>query len=596
MPDTLGAPRLPAKNDSKHGRVTAVSMMKDEGPFVLEWIAHHMAVGFTDIVVFTNDCTDGTDEMLIRLQELGLAHHRVNAIPPGVKPQPSAIRHAQAEPVVQDSDWVLVFDADEFLSIRHGDGSLEGLLDAIVAQGANGMVITWRIFGSGGVHRWSREFVTEQYLMAAPHMWNKGWGVKTLFRFDEEKWKLGIHRPTMKNKVLDTDFPHSVKWLNGSGREMEEYFKFRGWRSILRTVGYDWAQMNHYAIKSIDSYALRRFRGNVNNKADKYNAAYWALQDRNEVRDDTMLRYSDRRREIFEGLLGDPVLRRLHDAAMERVEARLDGYRKTPEYNAFVDDLKVASEVPITRVVAKPPKERDPAKIAARMKDVERRAATHRQEEKAKPPAARMIAPVDAHVRGAVDMSSDPPLDWHPNHDVLVPADPRIFTPPALLQIVEGKFERNLARNLPALPAPGGRVVEIGAASGFLACRLALARPDLEIAVQTGDGGRRLAIARLLSQNGVADQVHLGEDIGADLSGAEIALVGDPALSPPDLAALLDRGPPPVRLFLVGRLWVDAFAALSDWERVLNGAGYGERLAVDPLVGAGYGRIAGAAA
>ena len=84
----------------------------------MEWVAHHLAVGFTDLVVYTNDCSDGTDTMLIRLEELGLAHHRRNVIPEGLRPQPSALNHAQEEPVVAQSDWVMVFDADEFVSIR----------------------------------------------------------------------------------------------------------------------------------------------------------------------------------------------------------------------------------------------------------------------------------------------------------------------------------------------------------------------------------------------------------------------------------------------------------------------------------------------
>ena len=109
---------------------------------------------------------------------------------------------------------------------------------------------------------------------------------------------------------------------------MESYFKFRGWRSIVRTVGYDWAQMNHYAIKSMDSYAIRKFRGNVNNKKDKYNAAYWSLQDRNEVRDEAALRHAPRRNEIFECLLTDPVLAELHNTAVDMVEARLGEFKK----------------------------------------------------------------------------------------------------------------------------------------------------------------------------------------------------------------------------------------------------------------------------
>ena len=109
------APALPVKRTSRHGRVTALSMMKDEGPYVLEWVAHHLAVGFTDLVVYTNDCTDGTDTMLMRLEELGLACHRRNDIPEGIKPQPSALKHAQDEPAVGAADWLLTFDADEFL-------------------------------------------------------------------------------------------------------------------------------------------------------------------------------------------------------------------------------------------------------------------------------------------------------------------------------------------------------------------------------------------------------------------------------------------------------------------------------------------------
>ncbi|RVV99096.1 glycosyltransferase family 2 protein [Mesobaculum littorinae] len=577
-------------------------MMKDEGPYVLEWVAHHMAVGFTDLVVFTNDCTDGTDLMLMRLEELGLARHRVNTIPDGIKPQPSALKHAQVDPEVGDSDWLLVFDADEFLCIRHGDGTLDDLIGAIEAEGGNGMVITWRIFGSGGVRDWSRDFVTEQYLMAAPPMWNKGWGVKTLFRFDPEVWKLGIHRPSMKNKVLDTDFPHGVKWLNGSGRPMEDYFKFRGWRSIVRTVGYDWAQMNHYAVKSADAYAMRKFRGNVNNKKDKYNADYWALQDRNEVRDDTMLRYSARRREIFEGLLTDPELNRLHHAALARAEARLAEVKATPDYAAFLAGLEEASAVPITQVSAKPPKERDPEKIAAKMSDVEKRVETKRAEEKRKPPEAREVQPLDSYVQGPVDMSAEPPMEWAQNHTVRLPADPRVFTPPALLSIIEGKFERNLARNLPKLITEFGTYVELGAGSGFLAAHLAQDRPDLRIHVQQSDPGGRLFIDRLFAANGLEQGERLvlsdapaAEDpqaLGALLATAAPAclVLGDDALSPDTLAQALKtsgRDAPPL-LALTGRLWAARAAQLPAFERVLKAAGYVARLPLDPLVVAAY--------
>ncbi|MEL6550235.1 MAG: glycosyltransferase family 2 protein [Pseudomonadota bacterium] len=467
--EIFGTVPFPLKQHaSPHGRVTAVSMMKDEGPFVLEWVAHHLAVGFTDIVVFTNDCSDGTDDMLIRLEELGLVHHRRNDIPEGRRPQPSALKYAQEEPVVTGSDWVLVFDADEFLCIKHGDGSLDGMISEAKALGANGIVVTWRIFGSGGVHDWSRAPVTEQYTYAAPPMWNKGWGVKTLFAFDPEYWVLGIHRPRIKKKHLETDFPDTVRWLNGSGRPMEDYFKFRGWRSIVRTVGYDWTQMNHYAVKSIDSYAIRKFRGNVNLKKDKYNSDYWSLQDRNEVFDDSALRHAERRKEIFDLLLTDPVLNNLHSTAIENVEARLESFKSTQAYADMVADLKEASKVPITEVVAKPPQARDPEKIAALMSDVEKK-----RNEKTKADRRNKAHPEwgrngDPYVQGHIDLSGSPAIAVIENRGIKVPADPRVFAPLALQTIQDGKFERNLGRHLARLVGDAGRYLEIGAGAGFL--------------------------------------------------------------------------------------------------------------------------------
>ena len=471
-------------------------MMKDEAPFLLEWYAHHLAVGFTKILVYTNDCSDGTDDMLIRLEELGLGYHRRNDIPEGVKPQPSAMKYAQAEPKVAEADWILMFDADEFLCINYGDGTLDPMLDA--AGDANGIVITWRIFGSGNVVDWSRDPVTEQYLYAAPPTWNKGWGVKTLFKFDPDKWKIGIHRPSIKNKHLETGFPDTVKWLNGSGQPMEDYFKFRGWRSIRRTVGYQWAQMNHYAVKSIDSYAIRKFRGNVNNKKDKYNADYWSLQDRNEVYDDKILRYTERRKQIMDELLTDPVLSRLHNAAIEKVEARLEEYRATDAYAELKQSLLEASEVPITQIVAKPPKARDPEEIAKLMSQVEKNVADRPAEERRSVPEAAFADVAeggDGFVPGDIDVSVQTAVDWVPNHDIALPADVRIFAQSTLELVMRGKYQRRMARMTGRMVEDGQKVLDLGAGIGFLSIHAAQTVSGATVLAQE-DNSSRFAIMR----------------------------------------------------------------------------------------------------
>jgi hypothetical protein len=538
--------------------------------------------------------------MLIRLEELGLCHHRRNVIPQGIRPQPSALNYAQDEPVVGQSDWVMVFDADEFLSIKYGDGTLDDLIAAAKAQNATGIVVTWRIFGSGGVVDWSRAPVTEQYLMAAPPTWNKGWGVKTLFTFHPDYWKLGIHRPKMKTRHIKTEFPNQVKWLNGSGREMEDYFKFRGWRSITRTVGYDWVQLNHYAVKSVDSYAIRKMRGNVNNKADKYNSDYWSLQDRNEVRDETMLRYSAVRNRTMSQLLTDPTLRRLHDAAVERAETRLAELKKTDAYRSLVASLSTASAVPISQIVAKPPQARDKEKIAALMSDVEKqRGAQAKADRKAGPkePPAEAV-PMGSYNPGPIDLPTDMQLEVFANHSMKLPLDHRVFAAHVMPLIQSGKFERGLARKMPLVLDKQARVLEIGSAVGFLSGHCANIRTDIHFTLHEDHPGLRqmmLAVCAM-SNRAFNDRFVLSDqklqDLVPDLNSLILKtnptslLLADARLAPEVLSKVFSGGPAvrPRQIFLYGRLLEAWYSQLSEIQLLLESLGYQAEESFDPNI------------
>jgi len=474
------------RQTSRHGSLMALSTMKDEGPYVVEWVAHHLAVGFTDVMVYTNDCSDGTDTILKHLQSLNIGvHHRENVIPEGMKPHPSMLKLAGDEPLVQNSTWLLVLDADEFLCINHPSHHLDGMVDDLEKIGAHAMVCTWRIFGSSGVRDWSRAPITDQFTRAAPVFWNKGWGTKTMLKFDPKYLRLGMHRPIIKSQWKETDWPDTQLWVNGSGRPLEDWFKLRGWRSIRRTVGYDWAQINHYAIKSMDAYSLRKFRGNANLKKDKYNSDYWSLQDRNEVEDKNIFRYAQRREDIRQQLLSDPLVRNLHEAAHAHAEARLKEYRASPAYLELVAGLVAASGVPITQVVAKPPKARDPEAVAAINAKIDiRRAAKTKEERRTPPPPGWGSAFSSPYVEGPIDLSHNIALDTAPNQDINIPLDPRIFTAATLEVIAAGKFDRRHARNIEGFVAGCTRLMELGGGIGFIALRAKAGRADLHITVQ----------------------------------------------------------------------------------------------------------------
>jgi hypothetical protein len=466
---------------SPHGSLVALSTMKDEGPYVVEWVAHHLALGFTELMVYTNDCSDGTDALLKRLDALGIGvHHRENVIPEGMKPHPSMLKSAVQEELIITSDWLLVLDADEFLSLNHPSGTLDGLVADLNAMDAHAMVITWRIFGSSNIRDWNRNPITQQFTWAAPPFWNKGWGTKTLLRFDPKYLRLGMHRPIIKAHHRETDYPEKVLWVNGSGRPMEEWFKFRGWRSIRRTLGYDWAQMNHYAIKSMDAFSLRKYRGNANLKKDKYNSDYWALQDRNEVEDFSIQKHLPRTIEVMKVLLEDPEVARLHDAAHARAEATLAEYREQPEYQTYVAQLVEAGKIPVTQVVAKPPKARDPEAVRAVQTKIEkRRNALPKSERRTLPPVSWGDPGASPYVAGEINLANDIALEEVDNQGIKIPVDPRVFTPLALEAVQAGKFDRRHARNINKLLEGVASVLDVQSGIGFIGLKAHLTRPDL---------------------------------------------------------------------------------------------------------------------
>jgi len=108
-----------------------VTTMKNEGAFMLEWIAWNRAIGFTDFLIFTNDCEDGTDAIAMRLQEMGLATHVPNPLEDRQSPQRVALHKAWFHEKRKSAAWVMQSDVDEFLVIRTGRGHLDDLMERV---------------------------------------------------------------------------------------------------------------------------------------------------------------------------------------------------------------------------------------------------------------------------------------------------------------------------------------------------------------------------------------------------------------------------------------------------------------------------------
>ncbi|QEW21289.1 hypothetical protein LA6_003497 [Marinibacterium anthonyi] len=318
-------------SDGSTGNVI-VGCMKNEAPYILEWIAYHRAIGVDNFLIYTNGCEDGTDEILSRLDALGIVHHRLNDDWKGKSPQQHALNQSLKEEVIRNADWIIHIDVDEFMNVRCGNGTLDDFLAAV--PDATNVAMTWRLFGHNGVTGLKDDLVIDQFDTCAPRFCPKPhtvWGFKTMVRNIGAYAKLSCHRP---NKLRD-DFRDRVKWVNGSGKDMTRDAAENGWRSSKRTVGYDLLQLNHYALRSAESYLVKRQRGRALHVDRSIGINYWIRMDWSDNRDITIKRNIPRVRAEYDRLLADPVLRDWHDRGFAWHKAKAQELHAMPEFEAL---------------------------------------------------------------------------------------------------------------------------------------------------------------------------------------------------------------------------------------------------------------------
>lgn len=292
----------------------AILTVRNEGAFLLEWLAHHRAAGFTDFLVFSNNCQDGTDTMLDHLQEMGWLTHRRNDGPYDKRGiQFTALKDAPKLDIVKNADWILTLDVDEFVNIHVGDRTLDALFQAL--PDATAITLTWRLFGNADQVRFEDKPVTDTFLKAAPLDMPWSWRsamFKTLFRNDGTYKKIGVHRPRDPDNIR----LHAARWFDGEGRELDDTFKKQRFFSDFGRSNHALVQLNHYALGSMESYVLKADRGRVNHVDHILDVDYWVERNFNIETDTSIQAIAPRSHPILDTLKADTTLCRLHDAAV----------------------------------------------------------------------------------------------------------------------------------------------------------------------------------------------------------------------------------------------------------------------------------------
>ncbi len=324
-------------------QATAILTVKNEGSFLLEWLAHHRACGFSNVLAFSNDCADGTDTMLDRLAEMGWLTHVRNDGPHEQGPQWSALKRAEGHPALADADWLAVLDVDEFVNIHTGDRTLAALTAALPQ--ADAITMTWRMFGNCGVVNADGRPTLETFTRAAPATLAWPWRAqqfKTLFRNRGIWRKPGVHRP---RGLVPGQNP---LWFDGSGRAVPDLAKGNRSFSDYRRDNYQLVQLNHYALGSMEDYLLKCDRGRANRDASGFDMGYWIDRNFCEVEDRTIMATDSHA--LREELHRDRVLGPLHRQALDWRKRRFQTLMQDESWRALFGRLLMTAP---TRVLDK---------------------------------------------------------------------------------------------------------------------------------------------------------------------------------------------------------------------------------------------------
>ncbi len=231
-------------------RICILTTLRDEGPYLLEWIAYHRQLGVEHFFVYSNDNKDGSDKLLDALARNGVITFIENrAATENI--QIKAYSHCLAiNPAILDYEWCALLDGDEFLTLR--PGYFDTIDDYLTWQERNPVdviALPWAIFWSNGHLRW-----TDDFSIARFNRQNHGSGLgKSIFRTNKVTFSYP-HNPGSQ----DVSVPLCVRDSMGDALT---YPRGRLTGHDLPTSRYEAAWINHYFTRSAEELLWKWSRG-----------------------------------------------------------------------------------------------------------------------------------------------------------------------------------------------------------------------------------------------------------------------------------------------------------------------------------------------
>lgn len=289
--------------------VLVCAAMRNEGPFIVEWVSWYRMLGF-QVLVVTNDCTDRSVELLETLADAGWLTHQGHTPKGRQRPKRSAYNTMRNHPLIEKAEWVLVCDVDEFL-VLHQAGSIQDYLSAF-DPAPLGIGFHWKAFGTSGLKIWQDRLVHRTFTQAAETRDPANTSFKSMFRRPLDYQKFGDHSPKLYSG------PWGIAnhvWVDCEGRRLGRFKPDEAPQKATATdrVCHSLAQMNHYIIRTDENFAMKKGTASASAGIDRYTESFYQKFNRNEADDQSALRFRVQFDRVYAKAMAIPNVRKLHN-------------------------------------------------------------------------------------------------------------------------------------------------------------------------------------------------------------------------------------------------------------------------------------------
>ena len=248
----------------KKYKVSICAIFKDEAPYLREWIEFNRIVGVEHFYMYNNNSTDD----YLHVLEDYIKHGIVTLVDwPYEQGQISAYKEC-IKKYSDETEWIAFIDIDEFI-VPNETSNIYEYLRKFTNRGS--VIAYWRMFGTSGLmNRDLKRCVTADFTVC----WSKYCGTGKCFY----NTRFGFNPDSKRSVALNHRF-----WATWHGIEIPPVNQFDkvciGGFSVAKSDIHP-IQINHYCLKSLDEYALKRKRGDAFYKENAHGDEYF---ERNEI-------------------------------------------------------------------------------------------------------------------------------------------------------------------------------------------------------------------------------------------------------------------------------------------------------------------------